>query len=159
MTATTRNRLAVPRADRTVRLCGAVLLAAGLLWLPVRQAAADPASPPAEAPVPGLTAAAEAPVPGLTAEAVAIDSGAVEADSLETSVADSAAAQAGAVDADTLDAISRAVGLRPAFRARGLRLDGSTGILREVDRRRWRRMFFAVHAATPSREPEREDSE
>ena len=123
---------------------GGALLAAALLCLPVRHADAAGPSPPAEAPQPAA------------AESVPVDSSAVAADSLETSVADRAAVEAGAVDADTLAAATRAVGLRPQFLSRGLRLDGSTGILREVDRRRWKWTFFQV--AEPSRaEPERED--
>ena len=143
MTATTRSRLAVPRGDRTVRLGGA-LLAAALLWLPVRHADAAE-SPPAEAPQPAA------------AESVPVDGSTVAADSLETAVADSAGVRAGAVAADTLAAVTRAVGLRPSGMARGLRLDGSTGILRDEDLRRWKWTFF--HVAEPSRaEPEREDS-
>ena len=61
MTATMRRRLPVPRGDRALRL-GRALLAAALLWLPLRHAGADAASPPAEA------------VPPATAESGAMDS-------------------------------------------------------------------------------------
>lgn len=129
-----RRRLPVPRGDRALRLGGA-LLAAALLWLPVRHAGADAGSPPAEV------------VQPAAAETGAVDSSKVAADSLE----------AGAVDADSLDAATRAVEFRLPFLSRGLRLDGSMGILREVDRR-WRlKTFFAD--ATPSKaEPERQSS-
>ena len=145
MTGTTSSRFAVSRGDRVVRLCGA-LLAVALLWLPVRQADASAGSPPAKAHQPAA------------AESAPLDSSAVAADSLETSAIDSAAVQAGTVYADTVDATTRAVGLRPSFLSRGLRLDGSIGILREVDRR-WRLKTFFAHVAPSRAEPEREDSE
>ena len=146
MTATTRRRPAVFDRPRAACLSGSVLTAAALLWLPVPQAGAAAESPAAEA------------VQPAAAESVAVDSSTVVADSLEASAIDSFAVRAGAVDSDTLAAATPAVGLRPSFLARGLRLDGSRGILREVDRR-WRLKTFFTDV-TPSRaEPEREDSE
>ena len=117
-----------------------------LLWLPVRQADASAGSPPAKAHQPAA------------AESAPLDSSAVAADSQEAGAIDSAAVEAGAVEADTLAAPTRAVGLRPPFPARGLRLDGSTGILRDVDRR-WRLKTFFADVAPSRAEPEREDSE
>lgn len=144
MTATTRRRPAVFHRPRAACLCGSVLVAAALLWLPVRHAGAAAESPAAEA------------VQPVAAETGDVDS-TVVADSLETSAIDSAAVQAGAVDSDTLAAATRGVGFRPSFPARGLQLDGSLGILRDVDLRRWRMTFFQV--AEPRAEPEREDRE
>ncbi len=145
MTATTPRRPAVFDRPRAACLCGSVLAAAALLWLPVRHATASAESPPAEA------------VQQAAAEPVPVDSSAVVADSLETATIDSAAVEASSVDAHTLDATPRAVGLRPPFLSRGLRLDGSTGILRDEDLRRWKWTFFQV--AEPSRAaPERENS-
>ena len=146
MTATTRRRPAVFDRPRAACLCGSVLVAAALLWLPVHRAGADAESPAAEA------------VQPVAAETGDVDSSTVVTDSLETPAIDSFAVQAGAVDSDTLAAATRGVGFRPSFPARGLRLDGSTGILRDVDLRRWRMTFFQV--AAPSRaEPERQGSE
>ena len=125
---------------------GGALLAAALLCLPVRHADAAGPSPPAEAPQPAA------------AESVPVDSSTVAADSLEAGAIDSTAAQACAVDTDTLDAAARTLGFRHPNLYRGLRLDGSTGILREVDRR-WRLKTFFTHVAPSRAEPEREDSE
>ena len=145
MTATTRRRPAVFGRPRAACLSGSVLTAAALLWLPVHHAGATAENLATEAVQPAL------------AESSAVDSSTVVADSLEAGAIDSLAAQAGAIDADTLAAATRGVGFRPSFPARGLRLDGSLGILREVDLRRWRLTFFQV--AEPRAEPEREDSE
>ena len=144
MTATTRRRPAVFDRPRAACLSGSVLTAAALLWLPVPQAGAAAESPAAEAVQPAAATGA-------------VDSSTVVADSLEAGAIDSTAAQGGAIDADTLAAATRGVGFRPSFPARGLRLDGSLGILREVDLRRWRLTFFQV--AEPRAEPELEDSE
>jgi outer membrane receptor protein involved in Fe transport len=145
MTATTRRRPAVFDRPRAACLCGSVLVAAALLWLPVHRAGADAESPAAEA------------VQPVAAETGDVDSSTVVADSLEAGAIDSFAVQAGAVDSDTLAAATRGVGFRPSFPARGLRLDGSTGILRDVDLRRWRMTFFQV--AEPRAKPEREGRE
>ncbi len=145
MTATTRRRLAVPHGDPAARLCGA-LLGAALLWLPVRHAGAATEGPPVRA----LQSAA--------AESVPVDSSTVAADSLEAGAIDSAAVEAGAVDTDTLDTAARTLGLRHPNLYKGLRLDGSTGILRELDRR-WRLKTFFADVAPSRAEPEREDSE
>ena len=145
MTATTRRRPAVFDRPRAAFLCGSLLVAAALLWLPVRHAGAAAESPAAEA------------VQPVAAETGDVDSSTVVADSLEAGAIDSFAVQAGAVDSDTLAAATRGVGFRPSFPARGLRLDGSRGILRDVDLRRWRMTFFQV--AEPRAEPEREDRE
>lgn len=145
MAATMRSRFTVPRGDRAARLAGA-LLASVLLWLPVRQADADAESPAAEAPQPSA------------AESVPVDSSTVVADSLEAGAIDSAATKACAVDTDTLDAATRTLGFRHPNLYGGLRLDGSIGILREVDRR-WRLKTFFAHVAPSRGEPEREDSE
>ena len=131
MTATTRRRPAVFDRPRAACLSGSVLVAAALLWLPVHRAGATAESLAAEA------------VQPVAAETGDVDS-TVVADSLKAGAIDSFAVQAGAVDADTLAAATRGVGFRPSFPARGLRLDGSTGILRDVDLRRWRMTFFQV---------------
>ena len=142
MTSLVPGRFAIPPLQRTVPLPGPALLAAAMLLLvPASHADTDAESPATEAVQPAAT------------ETGAVDSSTAVADSLETSVTDIAAVQAVAVDADTVDAATRAVGLRPSFLARGLRLDGSIGILRDVDLRRSKLSFFqsAGHPVTSSK--------
>ena len=141
----------IPPLPRTVRLLRPVLLAAVMI-LPVSASYAetDPASGPADP-----------PSPGQTAETAAIDSGAVETAAAEVDTAGPALAW----------------GSRLPFPGRGLRLDGSWGILRDSDRRlpmqalllrplqrealrRWRQTQFTQLPVVPSKaEPEREVSE
>ena len=134
-----------------MRLSGFVLLVAALLLpVPASHADTDPADGPAEP-----------PSPRLTPETAAIDSGAVETAAAELDTAGPALAW----------------GSRLPLPGRGLRLDGSWGILRDSDRRlpmqalllrplqrealrRWRQTQFTQLPVVPSEAaPEREVSE
>lgn len=138
----------IPPLLRTVRRPGLVLLAAAVILLrPASHADTDPVDEPADP-----------PSPRLSTETAAIDSGAVETAAAEVDTARPALAW----------------GSRLPFPGRGLRLDGSWGILRDSDRRlpmqalllrplqrealrRWRQtQFTQLPVAPPKAEPERE---
>ena len=165
MTSLVTGRFAIPPRQRTVRLPGLVLLAAALLLLrPATHAVTAIDSGEVDTAAVQTDTASEAARPpgsGLTPEAPTIDSNAVEA---------------AAVDADTASVAIHTSAYRQLFPARrGLRLDGSTGIWRDWDRRplqalvlgpqqrrallRWRKMYFThVPAVPPKAEPERKSA-